>query len=88
MRDLKQTRYSPEYQRRLVKAWLSFGAFWNEKVVGTKFSMAGKRPLLLVHYLCAFLQHLYEKEPVKNLVMGRHAILAVGKKWPHDRSSL
>ena len=77
MRDLQRTRFSDGYQQSLAEAWMLFGAFWNENVANTKFNDAGRRPLLLMHYLCAFVQRLYEKNPSKNLRVARHAILAV-----------
>ena len=79
-RDLHSTRYSQAYQQRLDLAWLSFIAFFTESSDGLQLHKLASSPKLATHWLCKFLQHLYEMNAEKKLTEARHAILAMEKQ--------
>jgi hypothetical protein len=87
-RNLKTTRYSPQYRRRLLEALLVFLAWLHEQQPKMSLTKLGAKPLAACRAIELFLQDLYEKNSKHNLTVGRHALLSLEKRLRHLRGHL
>ena len=78
-RDLKKIRFSPAYQQRLNSAWAEFVSFFLFASPYLSVQKLAASPQLAYTWACRFLQKLYETDPVKKLIVARHALLAIEK---------
>ena len=87
-RDLKATRYSEAYRKRLDKGWEDFVEWLAAKneLVGAK--TFGKKPPLACTLLSKYVQHLYEKDPAKSVAAARHTLLAAQKRFESLKGNL
>jgi hypothetical protein len=87
-RDLKATRYSAAYRKRLDKGWEDFVEWLaksNELVGARTFE---KNPPLACNLLSKYVQHLYEKDPAKSTADARHTLLAAQKRFESLKGKL
>ena len=86
-RNLKKSRYSPEYQQRLDSAFLLFEGYVELQEPHLSLGWQ-RRSLIANNLLVGFVQELYEKDKQKNLGTARHAVLAVQKRCRRLRGKL
>ena len=87
VRNLKKSRYSPEYQQRLDSAFQQFEEHvaLQEPHLQLGWQRRSQRANFL---LIGFVKDLYEKDKQKNLGTARHAVLAVQKRCRRLRGKL
>jgi hypothetical protein len=87
MRDLRSTRLSPAYTKRLAAAWSLFVAFYQARAPLPLESLR-KDSVAAVKWMCLFLQSLYETDRLTKQAVGRHALLSMEKEMKELKGTL